>query len=1032
LGWIRIPVTLSIAVVILTLISTVNPLCLRQGGSYIKLAGRVADSEDSPIANSTVIALDFSSFRRYYTYTDAHGYYELILPAENPLGAPPEYILYATHIDPETGLPDYTIGIYPSNPYDQRARIKHSLEVDFKLYPAAIVRVEGRPWYIEFLEEPLYHVVELIDPSTLTAISLANTIVVYGKPPYAYSDKPDVRFILGYILDPSVVVVPADTNILLRVEAGFRREMRFKVIEYMYRFMGEYPFNLLPKSMVSINLDEVFTRFNIDYLKSEAVRVHEKLIESMEDGFFVGGELHDLNKALEMVREAEERLRAAISYDELRRLRFTLVEPAYYIVRSVEDRIGYMYATAETQYIFFPWVLSLFSLIFSFFLFDEDKPKIIWSIVIYTTLILFFLAVYPTAYKILSRNAILEVVDLIHLEISNVWLLILSCAASFIALSLTFLYAPRKRFGVEVTGRASVREIFAAIASIAKRNVKRRKIRGFFSIVTVAILVFSFTTLTSISWVYGLTTIDVKPPARSVEGILVRKTPVNLESPTVATHLLTQSEVEGIANIVGGAKASVKAQNTPLSTPLFILKTSYAEAEIYGVIGLDLDLEDATTGIGSYIVNRITSLKSNYTVIISESLARKLGVSVGEPVDVYLVKATESVYTGRYIVEAIVRDEYLRASDIDGSTIAPLRSKGGELKPTEPEEVLILPYRRALEINPERIFIARVYFDLPVEDRRVQDAVRVLAMKGYVVFQFHAGRVKATYIDMVLEVRGIVEFLVPFTLVLLNTVSVFVQIAYERERELKILATLGLTPGHIAALFILESMVMGAVGGGVGYLSGLGAYKLISLLGEQWQIGVREKLEWYWSIVGLAVALFVTFLSAVKSAFEAAAKVTPSMVRRVKLKPEERVAREKAMLKAYEEHSFIMPIKIKANELAFFEGYMLDTLKSMKSLFLESVSGIKLHREEPKAEDLPVSEEVIEFIYRFTEKSETYEILCRLTLLYRRDSRDYSVILRCKPTYPGMPYYTLEYTARTIRRIVLEWVRVRERIVGSI
>jgi hypothetical protein len=83
-------------------------------------------------------------------------------------------------------------------------------------------------------------------------------------------------------------------------------------------------------------------------------------------------------------------------------------------------------------------------------------------------------------------------------------------------------------------------------------------------------------------------------------------------------------------------------------------------------------------------------------------------------------------------------------------------------------------------------------------------------------------------------------------------------------------------------------------------------------------------------------------------------------------------------------------------------------------------------------EGLPISEEVIEFVYRFTEKGETYEVLCRLTLLYRRDSRDYSVILKCKPTYPGMPYYTLEYTAKTIRRIVLEWVRVKERIIGSV
>ncbi|MCS7113198.1 MAG: FtsX-like permease family protein [Candidatus Bathyarchaeota archaeon] len=1027
---VRIALLVSIAIVILVSTSTVNPICLQQGGTDIRVKGRILDYKGSPIANSIVIALDFSSFRRYYTYSDEYGCYELTLPAENPLGAPPEYILYAIHVDLETGLPDYTIGIYPSNPYDHRSRIKRNLEIDFKLYPAAIVRVEGSPWYIEFLEEPLYYVVELVDPSTLTAISLDNTIVIYGRPPYAYSDKPDVRFLLGYTIDPSIVVVPAGMNILLRVEAGFRREMMFKTIEYTYRFMGEYPFNLTPGSIVSINLDEVFTRFNLDYLKSEAVRVHSKLVEAMDDGFFVGGELHDLNKALEIVREAEEKLKAIANYDELRNLRFTLVEPAYYIVRSVEGRISYMYITAEAQYIFFPWVLSLFSLIFAFFLFDEDKPKIVWSIIVYVILILFFLAVYPTAYKILSKNAILEILDLLRLELSNIWLLTLSSTISFIVLSLIFLYAPRKQFGVEVTGRASVREIFAAIASIAKRNVKRRKIRGFFSIVTVAILVFSFTTLTSIAWVYGLATVDTKPPARSVEGILIRKTPVNLESPTLATHLMTKAEVEGVIDILGGGGVSVKVQNTPSSTPILVLKTEYSEAEIYGVIGLDLD--DRATDIGSYIARRVTGLESNDTIAISDSLARRLGVSVGGFVDLYLVKAAEAVYTGRYRVEAIVRDEYFRGSDIDGSRIAPLRLKGGELKPVEPEEALILPYMMALEIDPERIQVARIYLDTSVDDHRTQDAIRVLAMKGYVVFQFHAGKARATYIDMVLEVRGIIEFLVPFTLVLLNTLSVFVQIAYERERELKILATLGLTPGHIAALFILESMVIGAVGGGVGYLSGLGAYKLISLLGEQWQIGVREKLEWYWSIIGLAVALSVTFLSAVKSAFEAAAKVTPSMVRRVKLKPEERIEREKAILKAYEEHSFIMPVKVRGNELIFFEGYILDTLKSMKFLFMESVSDIKVYREEPRSEDQPIPKETIEFRYRFTERTETYEVVCRLNLLYRKDSKDYSVILSCKPTHPGMPYYALEYAARNARRIVLEWIKVRDRIVGSI
>lgn len=1014
---------------ILAVTSILLQPCRSVGANRIEIYGRVLDPRGQPVANATLMVFDFSSSKTYFAYTDSLGFYRVEVPSVNPLGAPPEYIIYATHIDPRRKIPDYTIEVYPPNPYDGKSRIRRNSEVDLTLYPAATLLLEGKPWYIEALGETLYYVFKLVDPTSLTLLKPTDgAIAIYGNPPYAYADEPDVRFLLGKLLNSSIVVLPADTPTILEVEIGFRTGVKVETVRFLFGSKGKKPFSLNQGETLGVNLEAASILFNVEHLRSKAKKVYEKLANALKDGFFTGGESEDLREALRLLEEAERR--ASLTPVNLKTIRFTLVEQAYYIIKGVEARIAYMYSTTEAQYLFYPWLLAFLALVFSSFLFDTDRPKIVCSILCYGFLLTLFILVYPTVESIFFKEMIVDT-PIFKFKILNLHLFLVNSLFSFLFMFSTFYYAPRKFTGPEITGKASVREIFTAIVSIAKRNVKRRKIRGFFSIITVAILVFSFTTLTSISWVYGVKTVGIEPPSRQIEGVLVRRFPVGEDAPIDVLHFLSLSEVEGLADLMGEGSVIPKAQNIPSSRPILLLEASSGKAEVYGVIGVKPDLEDKITGLHSYLTGGNLEDETGSRIALTRSLARKLNVKVGDGLKVYDVTGVEAKFLGVFKIDALVEDDYFKSRDLDGSFLTPFREEEGEFVPVDPEAVVVLNYDTLLKFNLNSIGVSRVFIEIS-EGREASDLARVLAMRGYTTILFHEARAVVMYLDTVLEIKGVIEFLVPFTLVLLNTVAVFVQIAYERERELKTLATLGLTPGHIASLFILESMVIGLVGGGLGYLSGLGAYRLISLLGEQWQIGVREKLEWYWSIVGIAIALLVTLLSAVKSAFDAAMKVTPSMVRRVKLKPEERIEREKRILRAFEEREFTMPVRVRRRELEFFEAFLVDTLRSMKITLTERVDNLRINRSQPAKPEEPIPEERIEFRYMFTEKSEVYEVYCTIMLSYISDLETYRVVLKCKPSRPGIPQYALEYTARTMRRLMLEWIRSKERIIGNL
>ena len=74
----------------------------------------------------------------------------------------------------------------------------------------------------------------------------------------------------------------------------------------------------------------------------------------------------------------------------------------------------------------------------------------------------------------------------------------------------------------------------------------------------------------------------------------------------------------------------------------------------------------------------------------------------------------------------------------------------------------------------------------------------------------------------------------------LNVSMVMMNSVYERRKEIRTLSMVGLNPTHIGLIFVAEAIILGMVGGSLGYLAGLGFYRVMVLFGQE--LMVREKL----------------------------------------------------------------------------------------------------------------------------------------------------------------------------------------------
>ena len=121
------------------------------------------------------------------------------------------------------------------------------------------------------------------------------------------------------------------------------------------------------------------------------------------------------------------------------------------------------------------------------------------------------------------------------------------------------------------------------------------------------------------------------------------------------------------------------------------------------------------------------------------------------------------------------------------------------------------------------------------------------------------------------------SIIIPWVIVILSVITTTLNSVYEQKKEIAIFSSIGLNPSHIINMFAAEALIIGFIGGSIGYLLGLGSYKIMSILSVVPE--VHAKISALWSLASISVSI-ITVLAGAMVALRSSVIVTPSLVRR--------------------------------------------------------------------------------------------------------------------------------------------------------
>ena len=840
-------------------------------------------------------------------------------------------------------------------------------ELEFTLAPAASLVIEGDLQFVESEEMPLSVVYSVLDPDTGGIMEISGLPLVYGSGPESQSS------FLG--LDPSHLIVPAGVPFSVMVNSSIL--VRSDLVPRSFKADEPGHFQLMRGDQVAVDVRRYLIPFNI-----EVVEAHQEMAESrinaMESvGFYLAAERGTTASALRLISEARN-LYEGGKYIES----FDTAKRGYIALRQTLSNLAGLYGDAALSVYILISFLAFASTAIAFLLSNRDATKLVGSATVYAVTLVVLYLTYPGSVIIPLKA-------------------FAGSAALALAASLTAaVLLPRLLRGRGGNGHVPVRNIVVPIFSIAKRSIRRRRLRFTLTLTSITVLVMSFVALTSFSQGYGLIINRVSRRVSPVNGVLLRAPGYTEMEPA----FMTQADLgSGWLERQPEAKTvSPKAENTPIAQPV----TKLNGAPIFGVVGFDPAIEPSIIGLEGVLEGG--ELPSEGEVLISEVLRGELGVEVGE----------ELMLSGTRVTLKGVFDDaaFHRLRDLDGSTYLPKKleniSPEGEpanfiLVPCDPSEIVVAHLSTALRIP--FVGIARV--DIAVEEGvdAIAFAERLALERGYMAWSSSADGVHLAQLGSYLEGKGL-PLVVPWGIVVLNVVVTMLNSMYERRREIHILSSVGLNPAQIAAIFFAEASIIGVTAGGVGYLAGLSLYKAMAFF--RLALEVHQKVSALWSLAAIGVAMTAVLIGTL-AALKSSVVITPSLMRRWRI--EERPTEFTAPWE------LSIPVRLLPEEVEAFVGFVLQALRAREGDPVRRTSSIRV------STDAEGALRRVNFVYRATQSTAGNFYTKNILLVERRpDEAEASVRLM---SYGEQDWAHISGTM--VRMLAMQWSTLRGSVRGS-
>ncbi|MEM0344674.1 MAG: FtsX-like permease family protein [Thermofilaceae archaeon] len=1013
----KAPVTVVVLAALLVLCSYLATAAPEE----LKISLLVVEPDGSPLANATVLILNYRTIRpTLIGNTNASGHFTASVPSGD------YYVIYILMFSGDT-LTHVPVKVDLTNHPNALA-----LSGTVTLYPAARVIVSGRIVYLGGQPagsarvivlsregDPLSRYLSAGEATVATEkanVTLSPRIVdVYGPA----DDYVFIRRGLGAeVLRANEAIVPINTPIRLSIQYSVLEvETTMRIVsQSVERGTREDPLIFKRGDVMEIDLLTISLEGQIHRSKQELASAKELIAMYEAMGFYIP-ELNDaLLRSSDYIASAEQ----AFARGEPPERVLALLEAARAItVFQVPARLSFLRSIATVGATVMPSFLAAFAAILSFYFFDSQRAKMISFLLLYAALVLTFVYVYP-GFRLLwalDRSLFLATV-----------------AAALVAFTMVIFVLPRVIKEPQLPGEISLSGLIAVAFTLGKRYSKVKALRTFITVFSIAAFIWAFTVLATFGAVYEK--IEERGFADYPFNTFVLKKvangtplPLNIE----LDPLLFEGK-EGFGTI------SLTVFNRPDVSLRIAVSRAGREAFLQFAMGVDENELRLNPRLSESI--RLVRPFGNDSVILPLTVWNMLGLLGGETLDVTFEAQGFGRQSLRLVASGYFNESSLeRVLDPDRAPLRPFVVREGVVSYANASTILITSSRLltrllAAEGGYSQVFFAyRIAASNPGEEEGVALASEIIDRRGegYVAISCYNGKCTRVYYGT--RVRSIFEqeltFLVPLLIVVANVLLSMLSIIRERRREIFIFTTVGFNPRHIALVFLAEAIVYGLLSGGFGYVAGLASFRLLSMFAGHLNLMVREKLEWYWSYLAIALAVVVSIVGAIKPSMDAAYMFAPTEVRRIKIaEVRERAKRTEYVTRTAAAKTFSIPGEVKADEGEVAFAYIYSKLADLSYGELEAVRELTDHPAEERPDGTRIKR--FTFIYASTTQlGEKAEIDCELRFVLSPSADSYRVELTTKPVGQA-PISHMDYAADLVKRIINDWMSERERLLSPV
>ncbi len=231
------------------------------------------------------------------------------------------------------------------------------------------------------------------------------------------------------------------------------------------------------------------------------------------------------------------------------------------------------------------------------------------------------------------------------------------------------------------------------------------------------------------------------------------------------------------------------------------LASNFKGAFAVGIIGIEPEKEQSANLIAQHVsAGRYLTAADEDVVFIGKGLADAMGISVGDRITL-AGRASHQQMASRTMTVAGIFD--LGMADVEKRTVY--------MSLAEAQDV----YGLAGQSTEVVVYLQRIGQEPPV-----MDALKP-GLPGYEMASW-----QTNYPDLQNAIQTKGAFMNIFSMIIMVVVGIgilnlLLMAVYERTREIGVMAALGLKPGQISLLFVLEGAFMGVVGAAFGILLGV-------------------------------------------------------------------------------------------------------------------------------------------------------------------------------------------------------------------